>query len=169
MFRLLLDQFDAAERKEFSNVKNLPSPPKPKPDPEPEPIAPVQKPKPPRKPRPKRVAKPNPAPEPVVETVQAVQDVPPTESGIPEPTPPAPKPKPKPRTATKDQLLDRLSRMRTNKREDIMNKIEELSKEPEKISEIIKSTRGRLKILKTAEELLNAKDSEEAEEEKESV
>jgi len=167
MFRLLLDQFDAAERNEFSNVKNLPSPPKSKPDPEPEPIAPVQKPKPPRKPRPKRVAKPNPASEPVVETVQAVQDVPPTESGIQEPTPPAPKPKPKPRTATKEQLLDRISRMRTNKRENIMDQVEELSKDPEKISEIIKSTRGRLKILKTAEELLNANDPE-PEEEKES-
>ena len=96
---------------------------------------------------------PAPEPEPQPEP-EPVQPEPPRS----EPVEPTPKPKAsaKRAAANRDVILDRLSRMKEPKREEVMTTVEEHSNEPTKIVEEIKKTRGRLKVLRSAEELLRA-------------
>ena len=154
MFRMLLDNIDARERSELARMRELYKPktepvkehiptPEPVPEPQPQPVAEPQPPK------PKRVRKPKKA----VVTEQPPQ-VAPAPSPVVEANPVEAKAVPKKAKVNRDMILDRLSRMKSVKRDEILDTVETLSQEPDQIKEEIKKAKGRLKILKSAEELL---------------
>ena len=167
MFRILLDNIDRREREEYAKLRPKPQAPEPepaKPEPIPEPPKPEQPPPviQPTPDQPKKKGRGRPRKTTIVEPVK-VEPV--KVEQVVEPVEVKPKQSEKSKV-NRELILDRLSRMKAPKRDEILATVEDLSKqEPQQIKEEIKKTRGRLKVLKSAEELLKHDSDNEIEDE----